>query len=682
MTLIELLVCVTVVGLIATVLAATVTVVLRQSPETTARVDTARWEQNLGTWLPADLTSAEWPADENGDGLPDDETQAVDYAPYEPCAEPICTFGTNVVHLSWEENGVVIDVSYRYGDAGDGTYEFRRVECRGGSCSNQTLVRDMPAPASGGEPPISVTFPPDVLDTDPNGSPIWNTSGRRVSVSVKTSDGTELLSFTGGGAERVDLQPAAIQPPAFLQARSGCGGPITLIVDESGSLTNADAQEVRDGVRSFISTFSGTPTQLQIIGFNEVSRVLGSTDWNNFYDLSDQSVVDELLSSSSPVNSLGNRSATNWEDAIYRALYTETGQSYQGLGNPAAPSPELIVFFTDGMPTYHRDEERPDPDYPYDPDRYIPAQKGAETPEIPYDSIPSHFQYNNSVTPSYTQFDPAAWYRAKWLLGLTPPNTRVIGVGVGTAFGMKANLSIGAEIPASVLAEPTDPAEQPLWGAPYGWAQYLRNGTTNGWEWAYGRLLPAEVALGDLIAGNDVSNYSGDSNGRYVAVSYDNSSGNGGWDPTAVENADILTTDDFTQFGGALESIALAECGGSLSVQTLVRSDSARVRETVGYEVSAANMPVTESSTSAVNKAAAFDIATDGGTSVDILLKPRPLDGVGYRADGWTCRSKNVEISDPNKMSLHDAAEGPAGGIDLTVDANEVVSCIFWVMPS
>lgn len=44
MTLIELLVSITVIGLIATVLAATITVVLRQSPETTARVDSARWE--------------------------------------------------------------------------------------------------------------------------------------------------------------------------------------------------------------------------------------------------------------------------------------------------------------------------------------------------------------------------------------------------------------------------------------------------------------------------------------------------------------------------------------------------------------------------------------------------------------------------------------------------------------
>lgn len=656
MTLIELLVSITVIGLIATVLAATITVVLRQSPETTARVDSARWEQNLGTWLPADLTSAQWPADENGDGLADDPTQAVDYDLYEPCGEAICTWGENVVHLAWEEGGVAIDVSYRYGQADDGTYQFRRVECRNGSCSSQTLVRDMPEPSSGGEPPISVTFPPDVLDTDPNGSPIVNTSGRRVSVTINNLDGTELLSFTGGGTERVDLEPAAIQPPEFLQARSGCGGPITLIVDESGSLTNSDRDKVREGVRSFVSTFSGTPTQLQIIGFDSEARVLGSSGWNNWYDLSEQSVVDALLGSSSPINSLSNSGATNWEDAIYRALYTETGQTYQALGNPANPAPELIVFFTDGMPTYHRDE----------------AQTGGESPEIPDSAIPAHFEINNSTRPSYTQFDPRAWYRAAWLLGQT--SIEVKGVGVGTAFGMDANLMVGTEAWDRSWAEDLIDDD---WDAPYGTATYLRNGTTNDWRSAYGRLLPAEVALGDLIAGNDLSNYAGDSTERYVKVAY-----NGGWDAEAVKEADLLTTTDFSQFGGALDSIALSECGGTLTVQTRLRSDTSPLRETVGYEVSAENMPLTEASTSAVNKSAPFDISTDGGASVDILLKPRSLDGTGYRADGWTCRTKNVEITDPSKMSLHDAGAGAAGGIDLTVAANEAVACVLWVVPS
>ena len=647
MTLIELLVCIMVIGLIATVLAATITVVLRQAPETTARVDSARWEQNLGTWMPADLTSAEWPTDEDGDGVPDDPTQAVDYDLYEPCGDAMCTWGENVVHLAWDENGVAVDVSYRYGQTDEGTYEFRRVECRDGSCSSQTLVRDMPEPSSGGEPPISVTFPPDVLDTDPNGSPVVNTSGRRVSVTVRSMDGTELLSFTGGGTERMDLEPAAIQPPEFLQARSGCGGPITLIVDESTSLSSSNVTEVRKGVRSFVETFAGTPTQLQVIGFNHEARVLNPANdgrWNHWFDLSEQSVVDSLLGSGSPIDTLSRDYATNWEDALYRALYTQSGQTYEALGNPANPAPELVVFFTDGLPTYDRTDER--------------ATPSEVTPALPAGSLPARF--DAIWQGSGAQFSPRSWYRASWLRSQS--SIRMIGVGVGDAFSGGTNLDNDTTLGDSTIRND--------WSAPYGPGGSYSGGSQY-------RIVPAEVILGDLIAGNDVSNYAGDASDRFIKVS-----GDGGWDAEAVKEADVLTTTNFAEFGGALESIALAECGGTLTVQTRLRSDTSPLRETVGYEVSGENLPLTESSTSAVNKSAPFDISTDGGASADILLKPRTLDGTGYRADGWTCRSKNVEITDPSKMSLHDGSAGPAGGIDLTVAANEAVACVLWVVPS
>ena len=641
MTLIELLVVIAVFGLLVTVISAAITVVLRQSPETVARLDTARWEQNLGTWLPADLTSAEWPTDSDGDGIPNDPTQAVGYTGYEPCGLDICTWGENVAHFSWTEGAESVDVSYRYGVTDDGSYEFRRIECRNGNCSSITLVRNMPPP-TGGNPPITVTFPPDVLDTDPNGSPVVDSSGRRVTVSIQGLAGVDLLSFTGGGVEMVDLQPAAIQPPQFLQARSGCGGPITLIVDESGSLTNADAAEVRTGVRSFVETFAGTPTSLQIVGFNADARVLGVPDsvWNNWYDLSEQSTVDALLGGSSPINGLGNNGATNWEDALYRAFYTENGTTYQTLANPARPPSELIIFFTDGMPTYHRDE----------------AQTGAEGPEIPSGDVPSHFNYNNTTNAFYTQFDPLAWYRAWWVLRQS--STRVIGVGVGTAFGLAANLDRDTTIPDEVIA-----AE---WSAPYGPAD----------GYSHPRALPAEVTLGDLIAGNDISNYSGSTTGRYVKVEYD-----GGWDAEAVKDADLLTTTDFSQFGGALESIALAECGGTLTVQTRRLSDGAPLPLTVTYEVSSDDRPLTESSTSAVSKTAVFDISTDGGATSEVQLKPRSLAGTGFQAHSWTCRSRNVEITDPAKLSLADPGAGPIAGIDITVAANEAVSCIMFVTP-
>lgn len=641
MTLVEILIVLSVLGVVVVVVAAAVIVTMRSAPVARDRATVARWEQNLGTWLPGDLASATWPVDTPEDpDSPDDPAQAVDNPDYEPCATAMCTWGENIAHLSWFEDADAVDVSYRYGQNVDGTYEFRRVECRNGSCEQIVLVRDMPAPSSGGEPPISVTFPPDILSTDPNGSPVVNTSGRRVSVTVRGLDGVDLLSFTGGGTELVDLQPAAIQPPQFLQARSGCGGPITLIVDESGSLTNSDAAKVRTGVKSFIETFAGTPTQLQIIGFNRTARVLGAgSNWNHWYDLSEQSTVNTLLGSSSPVDNLGNNSATNWEDAIYRATYTQTGQTYQALGNPANPPAELIVFFTDGMPTYHRDED----------------QTGAETPEIPDAELPSHFNANNTTTATYTQFDPKAWYRASWLLQQNA--TRVIGVGVGTAFGMSANLDRDTTLSDTVIAND--------WLAPYGPADGQNQP----------RALPAEVALGDLIAGNDISNYAGDTTGRYVKVSY-----NGGWDPEAVGSADLLTTTDFSQFGGALESIALAECGGTLTVQTRNASSGSPVSGSVTYEITGDSVPLTESTTSAVSKTAVFDISTEGSSDVEVLLRPRSLDVAGYTAVGWECRLRNVVVNDPAKVSQ--VSGDPSEGLELSISTNEALSCILLVQPS
>lgn len=625
MTLIELIVSVAVVGLIAVVIAAAITVVFRQAPETAVRVDVARWEQNLGTWLPADLTSAEWPDSP-------DPVDAVGYAGYEPCASDACTFGDNIAHLTWNDGGTV-HVSYRYGITADGTYEFRRVACRGASCTSVTLVRDMPPPAAGGEAPITVTFPPDVLETDPNGSEIVNSSGRRVTVGVNGSAGIDLLTFSGGSIELVDLQPAAIEPPAFLQARSGCGGPITLIVDTSGSLNNSDVVNVKAGVRSFVEAFAGTPTQLQIVAFSSRARVLDEDPgdpspepWNHWFDLSEQSVVDLLLGGSSPINTLNNSGATNWEDALYRAFYTEGGQTYEAVSNPATPPAELVVFFTDGLPTNDRDTD---------------SQTGAETPEAP-DPIPSRFDHDNTGTP--TQFSPRGWYRAHWLRQQT--STRLIGVGVGNLIDDTIDLDRDTQIPTSLLS---------AWSSP----SFL-----------------AEVPLGDLIAGNDLSNFSGTTSERYLKVEYD-----GGWDAEAVKDADILTTTDFTKFGGALETIALAECGGSLTVQTRVRSTGAALPALVKYEVSGVDHPLTESSTSAVSKTAVFDISTDNGSSAEVLLRPATLAGTGYAADDWTCRTRNVEITDPGKVSEADPTAGAIAGLNVTVAANEAVSCILFVVP-
>ena len=59
MTLPELLIAVTVIGLIVTVLASSLIVTIRSRSSTEGRLNVARAEQTIGMWLPADLASAD-----------------------------------------------------------------------------------------------------------------------------------------------------------------------------------------------------------------------------------------------------------------------------------------------------------------------------------------------------------------------------------------------------------------------------------------------------------------------------------------------------------------------------------------------------------------------------------------------------------------------------------------------
>ena len=104
MTLPELLIAITVMGLIITVLSTAVIVTIKQEANTSGRLDVARAEQSIGLWMPADLASA----------------QTVSTDPWaSPCGATTCggtdlSTGSNVVMLTWEIAGVTTNVSYHF----------------------------------------------------------------------------------------------------------------------------------------------------------------------------------------------------------------------------------------------------------------------------------------------------------------------------------------------------------------------------------------------------------------------------------------------------------------------------------------------------------------------------------------------------------------------------------------
>lgn len=614
MTLIELLVALFAIGAIATVLSAAIVVTLRQQAGTEARTDVARWEQALALWLPSDLASA---------GLPEsDPASGIDVLPGSvpalpggaSCALPECdpTRYSNALLLRWGSGSFRTEVSYRYGEspAGSGEYVLLRVECSSSGCSSQVVLRDLASPPDQ-TPPWA---PPDeVPDTvinvtaplDTSGSPVSMPNAQRVIVNVNGAPGADgvdrssTVSFTAGGMSRTTIPDPEFEGPTFLDAQSACGGPITLIVDESGSIGGAD-DDIEDAVENFIDTFDGTPTRLQVIEFSGTARVVGSGgNWNRFYDLSQPAEVAALKSALN-INAGGS---TNWEDALFRAFYAQNGQTYAELGDPNAPTPELVVFFTDGEPTVDRQDAKSDS-----------APTNPPTVQSPY---------NHDTNGGPGDLSPNAWYRADWVADQFR-SIRIIGIGAGPTFDQSTR-----------VYRPGWPISQ----------------------------IPNETFLGDLVSAGDPSQYGTGASGNYTVSDYEAQGGSWG----DVSNADLLVTNNLNNVSSALSEIALSECGGTLTVQTRVGSTAGPNADIdVTYRIDAE-----QSSTSAVRKAATFDVAVASGSDVAVQLVPQ-IDTPGWEATGWSCTSKGVDLgSDYGEIT----AGTPGDGIDITVGANDAVAC-------
>ena len=647
MTLIELLISISVLGTIVAVIGAAVIVTLRQEPVTRSRLDVAAWEQSLALWLPSDLSSA---------GPREQDVNAEEGTT--PCTtDPVCTFGSNALQLIWDDGTGETRVSYRYGPAADGeSFELRRVVCKGGSCSSLIILRDLAVPADDDGNPIpwsagdvvpdtviNVTVPlavgsGDSSSCDPNEEDDpdcdTKTKAQRVIVNVNGAPGLDgvdrssTVSFTAGGSFLSELEPATFSGPEFLDANSGCGGPITLIVDRSGSLSSSDFANVRSGVNSFVDAFDGTPTDLQIITFGTKSSTLGTSDWNRFFDLADPADVALLTDPGGFIDDIvpysdGRDRGTNWEDALHRAYFSENGQSYEELGSPVAPPPELVIFFTDGKPTLHRGSPL---------DGYYSTDSSASS--IEPSSVPSRFNYDTSYSSGYYGgvFSPLGWYRADYIVDQFR-DVRLIGVGVGSAFNDTTQVD------------------------------------RSGWPTSYSyRNIPNEVFLGDLTAGGDPSQHGTSASGEYVVREYDGSWGD-------VTNANLLVTTQWSQFGSALQQIALAECGGTLTVQTRDSSGQpadASITYQVGDKVK---------TTTRIAKAGTFDIALNGVPSDTVDLVPQSFEGTGYTPVSWNCRAGGADLVQGPGGDYELISADPADGITITVSAEEAVSCTLSVSP-
>ena len=384
MSLPEVLIGVVVTGLLVAGMAAATRVVLRQNDNTGGRLTNARSEQSIGSWLPGDLSSAEF-VDDNPAASPCGTE----------CPPGLDTDGTNTLLLRWSGaipnpnygNGTdlrttlvtVTTVSYRYISRGGDRYDIVRVECvsvdsAAPTCRQNTVLHNVEPPPPGEEYFEGITKPLWVmlvtlavdpaapgdgsdLNLNPNGDTIDPTyyyrEGRRVSVTIngggdidEAGGGRDHITVTAGGTRRdPNLSTTNLSAtPTFAATRSRCGGNFGLLVDTSGSI-GGNMSYVRNGVNAFIDAFAGTPIKLQIVSFSSTATTLGAgAAWSKYYDMLVDADVAALKALVTPLASTGS---TNWEDALFRMFLNSDGTVQQVL-------PDTVIFFTDGMPTYNR----------------------------------------------------------------------------------------------------------------------------------------------------------------------------------------------------------------------------------------------------------------------------------------------------------------------------------------
>jgi prepilin-type N-terminal cleavage/methylation domain-containing protein len=448
MTLLELVITLSLIGIITTVLSSAIVVTLRQQDNSLGRLNVAREEQQVGLWVPADLSSA----------------NTVDTSPWlTPCGATVCdgidlSTGSNVLLLTWStDNGdgtaTTTNVSYHFAPSDKpGLFQLSRVECMSTdgatwTCTSRVVLRDLPGPPAGDDfvpgvangencnravDPIPCTRPtwvitvseplaPDAVDQTQLADASDRKDANRVIVSINgggdsagAGGGANQVSLTAGGTSRTTIDAKSSSgTPSFVEARSRCGGPMTLVVDESNSIGSSITQ-VKAGVRDFINALAGTPVKLQIVRFQTTSSILGSSDWHHYFDMTNQADVNTLLAAvdglqgSWSTNPLGG---TNWEEALFRTFY-------EADGSTAAVIPKSMVLFTDGVPTFDRLVQRTPPGI-------LPVQPAA--PGLPWPA---------STGSNYSQ---VAFDRADFIANAFRTNVRFVGVGVGSGITQNSN---------------------------------------------------------------------------------------------------------------------------------------------------------------------------------------------------------------------------------------------------
>jgi len=351
MTLVELLMTVTILGIIMTSLSAAMIVILRTERPIKDHLSESKDITFLQAWIPNDLASA---TSRN----------------IEPLFQPSATtdlLGTNVLTLNRADisaSGMTSNfvVSYRYVQSGD-EWQLRRYEIRNVGLANQTVTQVGVAHQLASPPPTwnPTQSPTHAVTVTSRNQVVLRPIGEDIQVVFGSGE-----QFTTGGAglSSQDQLPTdyvgGIIDPAAPPTR--CGGTVTVVLDTSSSIPNqGGATSLVNAALGFIDAFSGTPTFMRIVGFDVSAYSYYPTTAGHYVNILNPSNDLSAMRTKVDNQDLSNArwgGGTNWEDGLWQAFRTNAGTPFSQL-------PELVVFISDGEPNRNRTNTSNDGDARY-----------------------------------------------------------------------------------------------------------------------------------------------------------------------------------------------------------------------------------------------------------------------------------------------------------------------------
>lgn len=340
MTLVELLITVTILGIIMTSLSAAMIVILRTEQPIKDHLSESKDITFLQAWIPNDLASA---SSRNIDPM------------YQPSTRTTLP-GTNVLTLDRADistSGVTANyvVSYRYVQVRD-EWQLQRYEIRNVGLATQTITKVGVAHQLASPPPTwnPTQSPVHAVSVTSRNQVVLRPIGEDVQVTFGSGQ-----EFTTGGAGLssqdqlpTDYTGGIIDPSA---PPTRCGGTVTVVLDTSSSIpAQGGATSLVNAALGFIDAFSGTPTYLRIVGFDVSAYSYYPTTAGQYVNILNSTA--DLTAMRTKIDNQDLSTArwgggTNWEDGLWQAFRTTSGTAFSQL-------PELVVFISDGEPNRNR----------------------------------------------------------------------------------------------------------------------------------------------------------------------------------------------------------------------------------------------------------------------------------------------------------------------------------------